>query len=94
MTTVEQLQWADAFIRALPGDPRSDNHTRQVRQACYSRVEPTAVPAPELLVLVPEVAALLGLEASPELVQVLAGNRVVQARHPAIGTAPDKPQTF
>jgi protein adenylyltransferase len=82
VTTVEQLQWADAFIRALPGDPRSDNHTRQVRQACYSRVEPTAVPAPELLVLVPEVAALVGLEASPELVQVLAGNRVVPGMAP------------
>jgi len=82
VTTVEQLRFSDAFVRALPGDPRSDNHTRQVRQACYSRVEPTAVPAPELLVLVPEVAALLGLEASPELVEVLAGNRIVPGMAP------------
>ncbi|HEY6036022.1 MAG TPA: YdiU family protein [Kofleriaceae bacterium] len=82
MTTVEQLQFTDAFVRALPGDPRTDNHTRQVRQACYSRVEPTAVPAPELLVLVPEVAELLGLQASPELVQVLAGNRIVPGMAP------------
>ena len=82
MTTVEQLQFTDAFVRALPGDPRTDNQTRQVRQACYSRVEPTAVPAPELLVLVPEVAELLGLEASPELVQVLAGNRIVPGMAP------------
>ncbi|MEO6774914.1 MAG: protein adenylyltransferase SelO [Kofleriaceae bacterium] len=86
MTTVEQLQFTDAFVRALPGDPRSDNHTRQVRQACYSRVEPTPVPAPELLVLVPEVAALLGLEAPARdagaLVEVLAGNRVVPGMAP------------
>ena len=82
MTTVEQLQFTDAFVRALPGDPRTDNATRQVRQACYSRVEPTAVPAPELLVLVPEVAELLGLQDSPELVQVLAGNRVVPGMAP------------
>jgi uncharacterized protein YdiU (UPF0061 family) len=33
-------------------------------------------------VLVPEVAALLGLENSPELVQVLAGNRVVRGMAP------------
>jgi len=82
VTTVEQLQFTDAFVRALPGDPWTDNTTRQVRQACYSRVEPTAVPAPELLVLVPEVAELLGLEESPELVQVLAGNRVVPGMAP------------
>ena len=68
MTTVEQLRFVDDFVRTLPGDPRADNHTRQVRQACYSRVEPTPVPAPELIVLVPEVAALLGLEPSPALV--------------------------
>ncbi|HET9988329.1 MAG TPA: protein adenylyltransferase SelO family protein, partial [Kofleriaceae bacterium] len=84
MTTLEQLQFSDAFVRALPGDPRSDNQTRQVRQACYSRVEPTAVPAPELLVLVPEVAELLGLATTPSsaLVEVLAGNRVVPGMAP------------
>ena len=38
VTTVEQLQFTDRFVRELPGDPRSDNRTRQVRQACYSRV--------------------------------------------------------
>ena len=82
MTTVEQLQFSDDFTRVLPGDPRVDNQTRQVRQACYSRVAPTAVPAPELLVLVPEVAEMLGLEASPALVDVLAGNRVVPGMVP------------
>ena len=82
MTTVEQLEYSDDFVRALPGDPRGDNQRRQVHRAAYSRVAPTAVPAPELLVLVPEVAALVGLEPSPELVQVLAGNRVVPGMAP------------
>ena len=52
--------------------------------ACYSRVSPTAVPRPELLALVPEVAALLELdpEVTPELVDVLAGNRVVPGMAP------------
>jgi uncharacterized protein YdiU (UPF0061 family) len=76
--SLQQLQFTDRFVRELPGDPRSDNALRQVMHACYSRVEPTAVPRPELLVLVPEVAALLdlGTEVTPELVDVLAGNRI------------------
>lgn len=71
-------------MRALPGDPRSDNRIRQVLNACYSRVEPTAVAAPELLALVPEVAQLIGLrpEATPELVETLAGNRVMPGMAP------------
>jgi uncharacterized protein YdiU (UPF0061 family) len=71
-------------VRELPGDPRDENRIRQVMQACYSRVAPTAVPAPELVVLVPEVAALLGLAPTPtpELAQVLAGNRVLPGMAP------------
>ncbi|MEJ7604448.1 MAG: YdiU family protein, partial [Kofleriaceae bacterium] len=81
---VTQLRFADRFVRELPGDPRSDNRIRQVLQACYSRVEPTAVPKPELLALVPEVAALLDLapQATSELVEVLAGNRVLPGMAP------------
>ena len=81
---VAQLRYADRFVRELPGDPRDDNRIRQVLGACYSRVAPTAVPRPELLALVPEVAALLELDATvtPELVEVLAGNRVVAGMAP------------
>ena len=81
---VARLHYADRFVRELPGDSRDDNRTREVLGACYSRVAPTQVARPELLVLVPEVAALLGLdpEATPELVEVLAGNRVVPGMAP------------
>jgi serine/tyrosine/threonine adenylyltransferase len=81
---VRQLSFTDRFVRELPGDPRSDNRVRQVQQACYSRVEPTAVPAPEILVVVPEVAALLDLDPTPtpELADVLAGNRVLPGMTP------------
>lgn len=81
---VAQLHYSDRFVRELPGDPRGDNRTREVLGACYSRVAPTAVPRPELLALVPEVAALIGLdrEVTPELVDVLAGNRVVPGMAP------------
>ena len=81
---VHQLRYADRFVRELPGDPRSDNRLRQVLGACYSRVEPTQVRAPELLALVPEVAALIGLDPqpTPALVDVLAGNRIVPGMAP------------
>jgi uncharacterized protein YdiU (UPF0061 family) len=81
---VARLRYTDRFVRELPGDPRDDNRIRQVLGACYSRVAPTAVARPEMLALVPEVAALLELdpEVTPELVDVLAGNRVVSGMAP------------
>lgn len=81
---IEHLAYGDRFVRELPGDPRTDAALRQVHKACYSRAVPTAVPAPELLVLVPEVCDLLGLDRvpTPALVEVLAGNRVVPGMAP------------
>jgi serine/tyrosine/threonine adenylyltransferase len=81
---IAQLRYGDRFVSELPGDPRDDNRIREVLGACYSRVSPTAVPTPELLAVVPEVAELLELdpEATPELVDVLAGNRVVPGMVP------------
>jgi serine/tyrosine/threonine adenylyltransferase len=81
---IERLRLASRFVSELPGDPREDNRIRQVTGACYSRVQPTAVARPELLVLVPEVAGLLGLstEPTPELVEILAGNRVLPGMAP------------
>jgi len=80
---VAELSYADRFVRELPGDARDDNRIREVR-ACYSRVAPTRVAQPELLALVPEVCALLELDPrpTPELVDVLAGNRVVPGMAP------------
>ncbi|CAN5912345.1 YdiU family protein [soil metagenome] len=81
---IAHLAFTDHFVRELPADPRSDNSLRQVLRACYSRVQPTQVPRPELLVLVPEVAALIGLDPAPtpELIEVLAGNRIVEGMAP------------
>jgi uncharacterized protein YdiU (UPF0061 family) len=81
---IADLRYRDRFVRELPGDPRSDNRIRQVHGACYSRVEPTHVPAPEILAVVPEVAALLDLDPTPtrELADVLAGNRVLPGMAP------------
>jgi uncharacterized protein YdiU (UPF0061 family) len=82
--SIGELPYAARFVASLPADPRADPGTRQVLGACYSRVLPTPVPRPELLALVPEVAALIGLDQAPttELVEVLAGNRVVPGMAP------------
>jgi uncharacterized protein YdiU (UPF0061 family) len=81
---VAELRYVDRFVRELPGDARDDNRMRQVLHACYSRVAPTRVARPELIALVPEVAQLIGLDPreTPELVEVLAGNRVVPGMAP------------
>ena len=84
MAAVAELRFTDRFVRALPADPREDLNIRQVHDACYSRVQPTAVPKPEMIALVPEVAALLDLDPTPtpELTEVLAGNRVLPGMKP------------
>lgn len=81
---VEGLRFENRFVASLPGDPRTDNTTRQVFEACHSHVTPTPVPAPRLLALVPEVAAQLDLAAkeTPTLTAVLAGNLVLPGMKP------------
>jgi serine/tyrosine/threonine adenylyltransferase len=86
MTDLErQLAFADRFVRELPGDPSVDPRPRQVQQACYSRTNPTPVAAPELVVLVPEVAALVGIDpqtSASELANVLGGNSLLPGMEP------------
>jgi uncharacterized protein YdiU (UPF0061 family) len=81
---IDALRYQNRFVESLPGDLLSDNRARQVLGACYSRVEPTAVAAPQLLAIAPEVAQLLELSAdpTPELAEVLTGNRVVPGMLP------------
>jgi len=66
------------FLDSLPGDEDTAPRSREVLGACWSRVQPTPVAAPEMLHWSKELAAELGL--SDELMQsqgaadVLAGN--------------------
>ena len=48
---VEQ-EFENTFVQELPGDPVAANYPRAVRNACYTRVDPTPVPAPRLLGMV------------------------------------------
>jgi uncharacterized protein YdiU (UPF0061 family) len=68
--------FSSRFITALPGDPNTQNHPRQVRGALWSPVIPTPVSAPTLLAWSPEVAHQLGLDEAQvrAMLPVLSGN--------------------
>ena len=78
------LTFENRFVASLPGDERTDNVSRQVLGACYSRVAPTPVALPECIALVPEVCELLSLEPSvtPTISRVLGGNEVLAGMAP------------
>ena len=44
--SLEQLPLENSFVRDLPADPVTINVPRQVKEASYTRVEPTPVAAP------------------------------------------------
>ncbi len=77
--------FASSFVESLPGDPVSDNVPRQVRHACYTRVQPTTVADPKLLAWSDATAALLGLARPPAksaTAEVLGGSRVLPGMKP------------
>jgi uncharacterized protein YdiU (UPF0061 family) len=80
------LRFDNTFVAELPADPSQAAGVRQVRGACFSRVRPTPVRAPELLGLSAEVAELLGLAPerldAEELAQVFSGNRLLPGMEP------------
>lgn len=80
------LNFDNRFVRELPADPETDNYRRQVTEACYSLVKPTAVAAPQLIAYSPEVAELLGLKnefcRSETFTQVFSGNALLDGMEP------------
>lgn len=80
------LRFENRAIRQLPLDASTDNRTRQVFGACFSKVSPTPVKAPRVLAVAREVAELLELSPelleSQELAEVLAGNRLLPGMQP------------
>ncbi len=86
ISTLDTLKFDNRFIRELPADPDSSNRLRQVHRACYSRVQPTPVTAPSLVVYAREVAELLNLDSAAcqtdEFVQLFVGNRLLPGMDP------------
>lgn len=86
LTALESLRFDNRYTRELPGDPEASNFRRQVRGACYSRVTPTRVTAPQLIAYSREVCELLDLQIDPfadeTFAEVFVGNRVLSGMDP------------
>ena len=80
MGTLQSLTWVRRFLDETPGDSVTGGPARQVPHACWSRVEPSPAPNPELLLWSSEMASQLGLDTSDEV--VLGGGQVVEGMDP------------
>ena len=79
------LDFENTFVRELPADPVQTNIPRAVRNACYTRNTPTAVPAPRLLGWSDAVGDMLGIArpaTTGPAIDVLTGNRVLDSMQP------------
>jgi serine/tyrosine/threonine adenylyltransferase len=80
MGTLQSLTWVRRFLDETPGDSVTGGPARQVLHACWSRVEPSPAPNPELLLWSSEMGAQLGLDTFDEV--VLGGGQVVEGMDP------------
>ena len=80
------MNFDNAFLRELPGDPEAGPRVRQVVGAAWSKVAPTPVAAPRVIAWSREMAERLGLTeadlASPEFAQVFGGNALLPGMEP------------
>jgi uncharacterized protein YdiU (UPF0061 family) len=83
---MRDLTFENTFVRELPADAVLDNVPRPVRNAAYTRVEPTPVAAPRLLAWSEELGEFLGIERPSEITglvaQVLGGNKTLPGMQP------------
>ena len=86
MNLENTLHFHNTYTRELPADPESTNETRQVTNACYSRVQPVKAGGPKLVACSREMAEEVGLSSelceSGEFVQVFSGNKVLSGMDP------------
>src|SRR5258708_34060203 len=76
LVDLAHASFENTFVRDLPADPVLVNMPRQVSNACYTRVEPTAVAAPRLLGWSRALGESLGLSRPGPLAErALGGNR-------------------
>jgi uncharacterized protein YdiU (UPF0061 family) len=80
------LQFNRHFTDALPADPETGNHRRQVTAACFSYVNPTVVKAPRLVAYSKETADALSLSEadcqSDLFSEIFAGNALLEGVRP------------
>ena len=83
---MQSLVFDNAFTQRLPADPHTGSERRQIRNALFSRVEPTSVASPYLMHYSPQTADLLGLDPATcigeEFLEVFAGNQLLPGMDP------------
>jgi uncharacterized protein YdiU (UPF0061 family) len=83
LVDLAEAAFENTFVRELPGDAVPTNSRRQVRNASYTRVQPTPVAVPRLLAWSDALGEQLGLARPSGLAtDVLAGNRVLPGMEP------------
>ena len=80
MGSFESLEWLSRFLEETPGDSQVGGVTRQVPNACWSRVKPTPSPDPKLMLWSEEMATKLGLERPNG--DVLGGSSIIEGMDP------------
>lgn len=84
---MEKLVFDNRALKNLPVDSETKNYVRTVSGACFSRVLPTPLSQPQLVVHSQSALDLLGLSpdqvSRPEFVEYLCGNRVLPGSEPA-----------
>ncbi len=80
--TLDTLTFDNSFTHELPADPETENYRRQVKRACYSRVQPEKVSQPQLVSYAREMAEELDLASdvceTVDFTQVFSGNRLLE----------------
>jgi uncharacterized protein YdiU (UPF0061 family) len=76
----------DSFTKELPGDPIKENYVRQVKNACYSYVNPTPCRQPCLIHVSENMLDELGFTQmdikSKDFLRILSGNEVYPGSQP------------
>ncbi|HST46182.1 MAG TPA: YdiU family protein [Luteimonas sp.] len=84
--SLQTLNFDNAVLRELPGDPSATPGVRQVPGAAWSRVKPTPVASPRVLAVSAEMLAALGLNPDdahdPAFAHVFGGNTVLRGMDP------------
>ncbi|MBT7047284.1 MAG: YdiU family protein [Gammaproteobacteria bacterium] len=79
--SLQELVFDNRFIDRLPADPVLKNSRRQVKNACFSFVEPTKVSNPSLVVASTEMLEELNLDKQlmhdDEFIQLFVGNKLL-----------------
>ncbi len=86
LVDLTQLEFDNSFVRELPADAVLTNVPRAVRNASYTRVDPTPVPAPRLLAWSDSAGNMLGIARPASftgpVAEILAGSRVLSGMQP------------